>query len=481
MYIDDEASNLNGFKYSFYGKYEIFTALSADKGMDILNDHSDIKVIICDQRMPEKTGLEFFKEVSEKFPDVIRIILSAYADAEIIMEAINEGGIYRYITKPWNKNELQVTIENAIEAYNLKNENKSLLDKLIRKNKELEDSLNMIKESEEKFKNIFNSSTDGIMISDFTGKILEMNNASLKHLGMSEADYKNADVTQFLDLQQYDLVMKRREMFQNNQYVPPIEVIIKKKSGEVFPAEVNSKVIKYLGDKAILSIVRDITERKNVERNILKTIVETEEKERKRFADDLHDGIGPLLSTLKLYFNSLDSKSRAESDKQKMLKNAGEIIDELIETVKSISNHLMPHILNDFGLDAALSTYISKIKETGVIAIHYDFNPEVMDLDKNIEIVIYRIICELINNTLKYAGAKKIHINIRMENEHLMVFYADDGKGFDVERSLEKKTANLGMKNLIYRVRSLEGQVRFDNNKDKGFQVTIVMPVKKAE
>ncbi len=144
LYIDDEVNNLAAFKANFRRVFEVYTAESASEGKKILKEHTDLKdgkdieVIISDQRMPEMTGVEFFESILKEYPTPIRILLTGYADIEAVISAINKGQVYRYITKPWNENELKSTIENAFEVYSLRQENKELTKSLVRANKQLE-------------------------------------------------------------------------------------------------------------------------------------------------------------------------------------------------------------------------------------------------------------------------------------------------------------------------------------------------------
>ena len=137
LYVDDEANNLTAFKANFRRDFKVFTALSAKEGLDILRNN-DIEIILTDQRMPEMTGVEFLELVIKEFPDPIRILITGYADIEAVIDAINKGQVYKYITKPWNDHELKMNIEKAFEVYQLREENKQLVKSLLRANEQLE-------------------------------------------------------------------------------------------------------------------------------------------------------------------------------------------------------------------------------------------------------------------------------------------------------------------------------------------------------
>lgn len=138
LFVDDEKNILSSIKRSFLDDAnEFLTAGSGAEGLEILKN-TDVSVIISDMRMPEMDGAEFLKEANKIRPDATRMVLSGYADRVSIMDAINQGEIWRYITKPWDDNDLKIAVKNAIEFYVDRIKIKSLLSKLEEKNKQLE-------------------------------------------------------------------------------------------------------------------------------------------------------------------------------------------------------------------------------------------------------------------------------------------------------------------------------------------------------
>jgi signal transduction histidine kinase len=128
LYIDDEPDNLVGFKASLRLQYHIFTAVNIPQALSVLENHPDIAVVFCDQRMPGKTGVEFFEEIRISHPKPVRILLTAYTDVESIINAINRGNIFRYVRKPWLETDIISAIDEAHKFYqansalNIKNE-----------------------------------------------------------------------------------------------------------------------------------------------------------------------------------------------------------------------------------------------------------------------------------------------------------------------------------------------------------------------
>jgi DNA-binding NtrC family response regulator len=137
LYIDDEVHNLTAFKAAFRRSFQIFTAESAEQGRQILEEEN-IEVILSDQRMPIMTGIEFFESILETHPDPIRILMTGYTDINAVVDAINRGQVYKYLTKPWVEQDVINFVHKAAEVVRLRKENAILTNKLLDANEKLE-------------------------------------------------------------------------------------------------------------------------------------------------------------------------------------------------------------------------------------------------------------------------------------------------------------------------------------------------------
>ena len=137
LYVDDEMNNLVSFKATFRLKYNVFTATGGAEAIKLLEENQ-IHIIITDQRMPGMTGVEFLESILEKHPEPIRILLTGYADLNAVIDAVNKGKIFHYLSKPWNEEELDLTIQRAIDIYQKRQEEKEKTDKLAISNDQLE-------------------------------------------------------------------------------------------------------------------------------------------------------------------------------------------------------------------------------------------------------------------------------------------------------------------------------------------------------
>lgn len=137
LYVDDELDNLKSFKATFRRDFDITICQSPIEAIDVIKEN-EFEVIFSDQKMPEMKGTELLSLLIKSSPDSIRILLTGYSDIEAVIDAINKGQVYRYITKPWNEEEIKSIIKNAFELYSLRKENKLLTKNLLQVNEQLE-------------------------------------------------------------------------------------------------------------------------------------------------------------------------------------------------------------------------------------------------------------------------------------------------------------------------------------------------------
>lgn len=222
----------------------------------------------------------------------------------------------------------------------------------------------------------------------------------------------------------------------------------------------------------ILPIKKIEEARLQSEKRVLNAIILTEETERKRLAKDLHDGLGPLLSSVKMSVSALSSEKN-ENTRKSILDNAIYSVNESINSLKEISNNLSPHILDNFGLVSAIRSFASKIEQTGKIKIGFRTNLKDQRFESNVEVILYRAVCELINNTIKHAKATKILIDLDLENQQLTVLYQDDGVGFNLEETLLSNKGGMGLHNIRSRISSINGDFSIESLPGEGIIGTI--------
>jgi signal transduction histidine kinase len=220
------------------------------------------------------------------------------------------------------------------------------------------------------------------------------------------------------------------------------------------------------------SLKRADLDRMKTERRVLNAIINTEENEKKRFAKDLHDGLGPLLSTVKMSLSALNGKIKDPAGIE-ILQNTNHIVNEAISTIKEVSNNLSPHILTNFGLSSAISAFTNKINQTKALEIDFKSNMENKRLDADKEVVIYRAACELINNAILHSGASRIDIDLNKHEKFVTLQFSDNGRGFDTSKLEKEDNKGMGLSNIETRVKSIEGVFILESNPGKGTSALI--------
>ena len=232
---------------------------------------------------------------------------------------------------------------------------------------------------------------------------------------------------------------------------------------------------KKLLDGMLLNIT-DITSDVLAKDKATQSLLLGQEQERRRLAKEIHDGIGPNMSTLKLYIDAVKRKLKDETIIAELDKINNEI-SEIAADIRQISHDLMPSSLIDFGVVTALTNFTNKVSDTGHIKVMYSSNIEDGYLIKEHELNIYRIVQELVNNALKYSKCDKIEISLNKVDEKLIVHVLDNGKGIDPH----KKEKGIGLENINSRVDSLQGSITIDSEEGKGVSALIELPLKAKE
>ena len=211
------------------------------------------------------------------------------------------------------------------------------------------------------------------------------------------------------------------------------------------------------------------------QRQLLAAAVEIQENERRRIAGDLHDDIGSLLSAARLYLKQLNPEAKAEEHTEIKTETLS-IVGQIIRNTRRITHDLMPAELEKFGLSAAAEDLCDRVGKTDDLDVHFNSNLN-QRLPAKCEVALFRVIQELINNTIKHAEARQINLEMGMQRDQFVLRYADDGKGFDLATTEQRGGSGLGLKNIESRVSLIDGRLDYQSQPGKGLQVFIHLPL----
>ncbi len=199
LIIDDEIEITKSIARQFRRKYQVFSATSASEGMEIM-EKEHVQVILSDQRMPDMTGVDFFSVIKDKYPDALKLLITGYSDIEAVIGAINEGQVFRYVTKPWNPNELESIVKEAFEKYELITNNRRLMLSLQDSNIRLEEKVK-IRTSE---------------LETLNSRLSDLNKEKNSYIGMVAHDLRNpigiAEAFSDLLLEEFDTLTKDSQL-----------------------------------------------------------------------------------------------------------------------------------------------------------------------------------------------------------------------------------------------------------------------------
>ena len=348
-----------------------------------------------------------------------------------------------------------------------------------------------LRESEEKFSKTFKASPDGIIIIRFSdGLVLDFNEGFTRILGFrpEEAVGRTVDeLNVWMDHSQRGLFT--RDLLEAGQYIG-LEAEFRARDGRIVPGQVSARTIEIGGDICAIAIIRDITQQKWAEKQLLEyqkqlrrlasELVAAESRHRSRIAEDLHDRIGQSLFLIKM---KLDFRTRPDkAPSKKVLDEALDLLDQAVADVRTMIVEICPPSLNLLGLEAALSELADKIGLEYGLNVYFRECGDLDPLSTEIRDLLYRGGRELVFNVVKHAQATALWLVVRQDEEYIHVEVRDNGVGFDetIVDSALGESAGFGLFSLRERLQPIGGLLVVDSEPGQGARVVIQVPRARA-
>ena len=250
------------------------------------------------------------------------------------------------------------------------------------------------------------------------------------------------------------------------------EIAIHKTKKQTLYFDISLIKIHFIGKDQIMCIAKDITEQKNAELIALKAMITGQDLERKRLASDLHDSLGQELNAIKLYLGTLEILESNTPEYKKCINEINRMFNDTINSVREITFDLMPFILENNSISSAIEQLCKQLNSIHTIRINYISNVKKIGLkDKKDEAIVYRIIQEFINNSLKHSKATVINVELSKNKNEIKIQLNDNGVGFD----LKKVARNNGLRNIQQRLEILNAEFHFTSEPNSTTNLTFTI------
>lgn len=344
------------------------------------------------------------------------------------------------------------------------------------------------RDSKRRFETVFNESSVGKKIIDSDLRIIRVNRSLTEILQYSEDELLGVNIMELShpDFKE-DWHALRHELWGNHRQSFSIDACIIRKDQTSLWCHVTSIIFEDNGETLGYTIIEDISERKRLEQaekdlrekelflqqqaEVVKATLNTQERERERIAEGLHNSLGQLLFAAQLELNKV-ANLQDQGERDAALRNAGDLLYKSITECRQISHQLMPLVLHDFGLEAAIRAICQDM--SGAVNFSCDIRLQNPKNEKYFEIVVYRLIQELMLNIGKHSGATKGQVSIAENGREVTITVSDNGKGFDLQAVGRQ---GIGLSGIRNNVTLLKGRYEIKTAPGNGCVVTVHLPI----
>jgi PAS domain S-box-containing protein len=439
------------------------------------------QVVIMDVGLPDLPGMELARQLLTASPEVKIIALSIHADRRFVVNIL-KAGASGYLLKDCAFEELARAVREVMAHKTYISPGVSEIVS--------QDYIETLRESEARFRTIFEGATNGIALVDVDGRIEESNPALQELLGCSREELRQKVFTEFAPSEDaarcwslfQELVEGKRDSYQmETQYL--------RQDGRLVWGRLT--VSPFRGGKPehqfAIGMLEDITLRKQAEseirtyqeqlRSLASELSLTEEREKRRVATDLHDHIGQILALAQIKLGAL--RESVSSNLAAPMDEIRRLIEQTIQYTRNLTFELSPPILYDLGFEAAVEWLAELMQNQNGMGIQVKKDSLPKPMDDEIRVLLFQAVRELLVNVVKHAKAQQITLTIIREGHNIRIGVADDGVGLGISPDPPRGgVGGFGLFSIRERLKYLGGRLEVDSEPGRGTQVTLVVPLK---
>lgn len=329
--------------------------------------------------------------------------------------------------------------------------------------------------SKEKYRHLFENNPEPMWIfNPETLEFAEVNQAAINHYGYSEEEFLNMTLSDIRPPEDIEAMKEDVEKHRGTSSYSE-EWTHLKKDGSRITVKISAADVQYADKTHRLVLINDVTEQKRMQEKIIQSIIEGEDRERKRIARELHDGLGQYLVAANMNFQSIEKQVEQLPEKrEKQFQTGLSHLKKALSETRTIAYNLMPKAIADYGLRTAIKNLIQDFRDSTDINFEFSHNKKEFDLSHRTETNIYRILQEITSNAVRHSECSNISITFNKHEDKLHLEIEDDGIGTKLKPEDEEK--GLGLRSIKTRVNSLNGDLDIKSEPGEGMKVSITLP-----
>lgn len=336
---------------------------------------------------------------------------------------------------------------------------------------------------EKEYRAVFEAAPDGILVVDAEGRILDLNPAAERMFGYGKEELVGSEVETLVPAASRSTHRSERSAYVDDPHPRPMGIGLElrgvRKDGTEFPVEISLSPLEADGETRVISIVRDVSERKRLRQFGAGTLRAAEE-ERRRIARELHDDTAQRLAGLLIRLR-LARQAEDEGERDEMLEQVREEVLASAEAIRRVARGLRPPALQDAGLGTAIRGHVRERLEASSLEAKVEIDPVGDRLAGEAMLAVYRIVQEALSNVLRHAGAEEVRIRVRGVDGQVVAEVVDDGSGFDVPESVEGIDGGLGLVGMQERAALAGGRLEIESAPGRGTTVRVLVPLPEEE